>query len=291
MLADTVEDLWHSNMYALAILIAVFSGAWPFVKLVLMLISILAPPEIMSPRLRGFILKFVDAVGKWSLIDVFVMLLFVSAFYCEVYFGSSITVYVVMELTWSFYAFLAATTISLIIGNVLTHLHSHIMSCEKKKNTETDTTVDDAGRESLLKDSTSTTRDEHSEEFFEDVVLFETFSGSSCRTASYSRSSGGDEDNDTVLPLYQSEHIITITSNEASTPLVFTVKLTWFGAVLLLCVLSAVIITIIWGSHVLSMQFTFKGLVGALLRDEASQKYSVMTIGTLLVPHSGKYVK
>jgi hypothetical protein len=42
-LMDTVRDMWRAKVYPLAILIALFSGIWPYVKLVAMLICWLSP--------------------------------------------------------------------------------------------------------------------------------------------------------------------------------------------------------------------------------------------------------
>ena len=62
-------------MYALAILIAFFSGAWPYMKLFIMLFSWAAPSTLLTMHRRETYLQVVDALGKWSLIDFYVMML------------------------------------------------------------------------------------------------------------------------------------------------------------------------------------------------------------------------
>lgn len=67
-------------MYPLALVVAIFSGAWPYVKLLLMLWCWLATARQLSPATRGRILEVVDLLGKWSLLDVFILVMFMVAF-------------------------------------------------------------------------------------------------------------------------------------------------------------------------------------------------------------------
>ena len=72
-MAGTVKDMWEAKTYYLAILIAFFTGAWPFVKLFLMLLAWVLPTSIMSMKHRDSTLIWMDILGKWSLVDTFVM--------------------------------------------------------------------------------------------------------------------------------------------------------------------------------------------------------------------------
>ena len=61
-------------MYPLSIAVAVFSGGWPYIKLLIMLYCWTAPcPRQSDVTRRGRLLHVVDALGKWSLIDIYVM--------------------------------------------------------------------------------------------------------------------------------------------------------------------------------------------------------------------------
>lgn len=60
-------------MYPLALLIAFFSGAWPYIKLLAMVTCWFAPSAVMKQLTRGKILQWLDILGKWSLIDAYVM--------------------------------------------------------------------------------------------------------------------------------------------------------------------------------------------------------------------------
>ena len=76
--------LWGvGQVYPLAILIAFFSGAWPYIKLACMFVCWLSPTGLLSVKRRESILQFMDMMGKWSLIDFFVMTMFMCAFYFE----------------------------------------------------------------------------------------------------------------------------------------------------------------------------------------------------------------
>ncbi len=74
-LVQMVNLLWHNGFYALAALVAGFSGVFPFVKLGI-LGSIAAGLGTDGFRTRG--LRLVSKLGKWSLLDIFVVSLIIT---------------------------------------------------------------------------------------------------------------------------------------------------------------------------------------------------------------------
>merc|ERR1719253_604632 len=72
--------MWNAKVYPLAFLIIAFSGIWPYAKLLMMLVCWFAPTKYLSPLRRHKLLDFLDAYGKWSLVDTFVLVLFMVAF-------------------------------------------------------------------------------------------------------------------------------------------------------------------------------------------------------------------
>lgn len=60
--------------------IAGFSGAWPYVKLALMAACWTIPARGMPLRRRQRLLLWLEALGKWSLIDTFVLVMMMVAF-------------------------------------------------------------------------------------------------------------------------------------------------------------------------------------------------------------------
>ncbi len=65
----------------LAIIIALLSGAWPYVKLLLMLYCWLAPVVVLPPAMRLLVLRVLDAAGKWSLLDFLMLMMMAVAFH------------------------------------------------------------------------------------------------------------------------------------------------------------------------------------------------------------------
>jgi hypothetical protein len=125
-LANTVRDMWNAKTYALAILIAVFSGGWPYLKLVLMLAAWCVPASLLPTRTRERMLVYLDALGKWSLVDSFVLVLMMVAFRCHIALASGDNVLVVDVFVvpkWGFYGFLLATMISLGMTHLIVAIH------------------------------------------------------------------------------------------------------------------------------------------------------------------------
>eukprot|EP01035_Chromulina_nebulosa_P019523 gene19523-25420_t len=89
-LVGTVNDMWHARVYPLALLIALFSATWPYLKLLLMLFAWIAPITYLPVHRRDVLLRFLDAFGKWT---------------------GLIRVESLVKPFWGFYSFLIATTI------------------------------------------------------------------------------------------------------------------------------------------------------------------------------------
>lgn len=117
-LLDTVSNMWRAGVYALSALILIFSGIWPYVKIVAMWSA--WSTSWVNPDDRRRLLERVDAAGKWSLIDVFVMMLFMVLFHFQVATSSgglgALTVSVRPRV--GFFIFVLATFVSMILGHV-----------------------------------------------------------------------------------------------------------------------------------------------------------------------------
>jgi hypothetical protein len=77
-LGKTVSELYHAGIYPLLILVVCFSGIWPYVKLLLMLYFWMKPCANQHQQERR--LLNLDALGKLSLVDNYVLILFLVAF-------------------------------------------------------------------------------------------------------------------------------------------------------------------------------------------------------------------
>lgn len=118
-LASTVNDMWDAKVYALAALIAFFSGAWPYIKLMTMLAMWVLPPSIVTPPTRENVFIWLDILGKWSLIDVNVMVMMMVAFYFTLVVAPELAIEVIVVSKFGFFGFLLATMASLGIGHIV----------------------------------------------------------------------------------------------------------------------------------------------------------------------------
>jgi len=119
----TVRDLWVAKAYFLSILITLFTGVWPFIKLVSILVAWVLPTSLLSLKWRDSILRWVDILGKWSLVDTFVMVLMMVAFHVKFSVVPGVTVGLTVSPHWQFYTFLCATMGSLVVGHVAIGCH------------------------------------------------------------------------------------------------------------------------------------------------------------------------
>lgn len=83
LMRKTVSQ-FHSILVAggkeLALLIFFFSFAWPYTKQILTLVIWFAPTKKLSVNTRGSTLLWLDALAKWSMVDIFVLVVTIVAF-------------------------------------------------------------------------------------------------------------------------------------------------------------------------------------------------------------------
>jgi hypothetical protein len=117
----SVKELWDSGSYALAILIVFTSIMWPYVKLLLSLFAWIAPYR--NSRRRERLLEVVDCLGKWSFVDIFVLLLIMVSFRATIQLNAGVTMEVVIVPRWGFFGFVLATILSLVGTHVILYQH------------------------------------------------------------------------------------------------------------------------------------------------------------------------
>jgi hypothetical protein len=131
-LANSVHDMWQAGVIPLSLLIAIFSGAWPYLKLLLMLAVWFTPQTVLSISKRERVLMFLDALGKWSLIDSFVLVFMMVAFRFNIVIPASsiahtnagiTTIDLFVKAGLGFYSFLWATMLSLVITHIILAAH------------------------------------------------------------------------------------------------------------------------------------------------------------------------
>jgi hypothetical protein len=147
-LVNSIRDFWQAKVYPLSLLVAVLSGAWPYGKVLLMLMAWIVPPAWLPPARRETILLLVDALGKWSLIDSFIMVTFQIAFHFHFHFdvpedppfsgpgllpsnGTSnasapVDIKLFVVSYWGFTGFLIATMLSLFLSHTVLGVHRYV---------------------------------------------------------------------------------------------------------------------------------------------------------------------
>jgi len=169
-LSSTLGEMWRAGVYMLMLLIWFCSGVWPYIKLILLLFCWITSTRRLPPIKREKILYLLDCLGKFSLIDTFVLVLMMVAFRynLEVAGIGSLDVFVTPK--FGFYSFLFATIVSLVSGHAILFLHRRstlpiISVCSGRYESLSRHIFDDKHGRGLLK----MTR------FFRQVVIFTIF--------------------------------------------------------------------------------------------------------------------
>eukprot|EP00978_Attheya_sp_CCMP212_P001179 scaffold2452_cov52-Attheya_sp.AAC.2 len=126
-LANTTSEMYQAHLYFLVFLVAGFSGLFPYVKLALMIWAWSAPNKWLNQQGREQLLIRLDALGKFSLVDTYVMVLMMVAFRYHVALSDVGSLDVFVTPMYGFYSFLLATIISMICGHIILYLHRESM--------------------------------------------------------------------------------------------------------------------------------------------------------------------
>jgi hypothetical protein len=122
---NTVTDLWHAGLFPLSFFVFVFSGLYPYVKLLSLFYFTVVLQRPLSKRLA-----LIDVFGKFSFIDTFALMVMVSGL--EIRGVAQVVIHV------GFYLFMFATVASIALGNYATTLYrrgtSHRVSEEDFDN-------------------------------------------------------------------------------------------------------------------------------------------------------------
>lgn len=284
-LANTIQDMWDAEVYPLALLIAFFSGAWPYIKLALLALCWVAGPGTLPVTRRDGLLRFLDIFGKWSLIDFFVMVMMMCAFHFELTVtvpgSASVEVDVLVVPYAGFYTFLLATMVSLVLGHVAIAAHRHIAHVGSTAGH--DSTVSSTVRST----STSGTKESMYAHRFALPSAWNAYLNTSNSTVCVEDS---DDSLDAGLlgPVPVSIPSGTDPEGAALTgPKGYYIQLTVLGGILLLCSIAAVGSLLVAGTFVDTLRFQFQGLTGLVLRGAADVDYSYVSVGQIAPKAAG----
>lgn len=193
------------------------------------------------------------------------MVLFLCAFYMQMWVGELILVDVTVQPGWGFYGFLLATMISLGLSHLILACHRLIVEPKVLP-------IPDAldPRESL-------SNIVYEVEVEEELPVEEQ---------------NQEEQNSPVpnsAPATNEELVPLAAANDEPKTVSKTllVKFTYFGKFAVGGVICLTAILVVLGTFLLTMGFEFKGLTGYMLKSDAKLDYSYVTIGTEIPEHSG----
>mmetsp|Transcript_13641 Transcript_13641/g.38382 ORF Transcript_13641/g.38382 Transcript_13641/m.38382 type:complete len:1474 (+) Transcript_13641:286-4707(+) len=133
-LAKSTIDIWNAGGKELAILMLIFSGIWPYTKQLITLSLWFTPTSWVSISRRGSILIWLDRLAKWSMIDIFVLIVCLAAFRVSVDSPTNFAFLpegfysfdLLVVPVWGLYANLIAQLISQISSHFIIHYHRKI---------------------------------------------------------------------------------------------------------------------------------------------------------------------
>jgi len=133
--ARSTIDIWNAGGKALAILILIFSGIWPYTKQVATLILWFTPTSWVAISRRGSILLWLDQLAKWSMIDIFILIVCLAAFRVSVNSPTNLaflpegfySLDLLVVPLWGLYSNLIAQLISQISSHFIIHYHRKIL--------------------------------------------------------------------------------------------------------------------------------------------------------------------
>mmetsp|Transcript_7570 Transcript_7570/g.11073 ORF Transcript_7570/g.11073 Transcript_7570/m.11073 type:complete len:718 (+) Transcript_7570:2-2155(+) len=145
-MAKSVIDMWDAGAKELAVMIVLFSGVWPYTKQITTMVLWFAPPSWVGVSRRESILLWLDTLGKWSFVDIFVLIMSLSAFRVSINSPGAleflqVEVYTVDMLVipvWGLYANIIAQLLSQVSSHFIIHYHRKIKFDFEREEANTD---------------------------------------------------------------------------------------------------------------------------------------------------------
>lgn len=265
-MARSTIDIWKAGGRELAILIFIFSGIWPYTKQLITLALWFLPPASVSVTRRGSILLWLDWLTKWSMVDVFVLLISIAAFRVSItspnvsFLPEGIYAIDMMVVPlWGLYANMIAQLISQVSSHLVIYYHRRIVRSAQKssslrrlENSETQGFIE-TGAKGVSRVSVDRSLDDDTTE--------ETIRRQALRKHQFSRPHRGE-----------TEHLVVRRGVNGL-----------FGGSLV-----ALVVLVIVGCSIPSFSLDIFGLVGVAVEfgqdfDEATKSHSVFSVLKLLM--------
>ena len=129
----SIRDEWNAGTYFLALLVAVASLLWPFIKLALQLLLWWLPPSWMGLEAHGFGVRLLDGTCKFALTNIQMVVLLMVGLHFEILIPSAETIVPLLGLSVEVapdtgtYAFISAMVPALVLGHVHAYMHRTLL--------------------------------------------------------------------------------------------------------------------------------------------------------------------
>lgn len=137
-MARSTVDIWKAGGRELAIMILLFSGIWPYTKQFITLALWFTSPEQVSVSRRGSILLWLDWLAKWSMVDVFVLVISIVAFRVSIespdvsFLPSEFySIEMMVVPLWGLYSNMIAQLISQVSSHFIIFYHRRVVNCSQ----------------------------------------------------------------------------------------------------------------------------------------------------------------
>jgi hypothetical protein len=185
-LAYSTVEIWQAGGKQLAVLILIFSGIWPYTKQIITLVLWFLPTQRCSISRRGSILLWLDTLAKWSIVDIFTLIVSIAAFRLSVkspdygFLTEDLYAFDIMVVPmWGLYANLIAQLISQVSSHFIIHYHRNIVHQANKAYRNKHHLIAASRMDLALTEGTDTTDDSNGDDPYgdkEDVLHQHAFS-------------------------------------------------------------------------------------------------------------------
>jgi hypothetical protein len=139
-LGQSIVEIWNAGGKALALLMLVFSGVWPYTKQLIAMVLWFVPPRSVSVSKRGSILLWLDILAKWSIVDIFVLVVTVVGFRVSVQSPDVLflpdnfySLDLLVVPMWGLYANMIAQLVSQISSHFIIHYHRKVIDAAEAR--------------------------------------------------------------------------------------------------------------------------------------------------------------
>lgn len=143
-LVNTITDMYKAKVYFLSVLVLVWSGIWPYLKALLFLIVFYLPKSLLKFGHRRRIIYALDWLGKYALIDLYLMTMLSVAFRFNISTNTIplvdniihdlLTVDILVASKVGLLTFVISTCISLCLNHALLVIHRNAISIDEEND-------------------------------------------------------------------------------------------------------------------------------------------------------------